>query len=105
MFDTSGKMLRANFEAQTRQSFANLAEILGRENAQLSDIVTMMVHIADTRYVDRFIELRHEFFTVDSLPASTLITTTGFAKPEMLIEITPIAVIGESRAIIHHDLP
>ena len=31
------------------------------------------------------------------IPAAALITVAGFAKPEMMVEIQAIAVIGENR--------
>jgi enamine deaminase RidA (YjgF/YER057c/UK114 family) len=53
----------------------------------------MTVYIGDARHGDRFVELRKEFFPDGRFPASTLITVSGFAKPEMMVEITPVAVI------------
>jgi enamine deaminase RidA (YjgF/YER057c/UK114 family) len=52
----------------------------------------MTVYIGDTRHGDRFVEIRKEYFPTD-FPASTLVTVTGFAKPEMMVEITPVAVV------------
>jgi 2-iminobutanoate/2-iminopropanoate deaminase len=63
-----------------------------RLGATLADIVSMTVYIGDTRHGDRFVELRREYYT-DDFPASTLVTVTGFAKPEMMVEITPVAVV------------
>ena len=56
-------------------------------------MVTMTVFITDTRYGDRFTELRKEIFG-DNFPASALITVAGLARPEMLVEVQGIAVIG-----------
>jgi 2-iminobutanoate/2-iminopropanoate deaminase len=93
LFDDSGNMLKADFEAQTRQAFANIAATLARAGARLSDIVSMTVYIGDTRHGDRFTEIRKDYFP-DGFPASTLVTVTGFARPEMMVEITPVAVVG-----------
>jgi 2-iminobutanoate/2-iminopropanoate deaminase len=92
LFDADGRMLKADFDAQTRQAFANIAETLARSGAALSDIVSMTVYIGDTRHGDRFVEIRKEFFP-ERFPASTLVTVTGFARPEMMVEITPVAVV------------
>jgi enamine deaminase RidA (YjgF/YER057c/UK114 family) len=86
-------MLKADFEAQTRQAFANIAATLARAGASLADIVSMTVYIGDTRHGDRFVQIRKEYFP-DGYPASTLVTVTGFARPEMMVEITPVAVVG-----------
>lgn len=92
LFDKDHRMLKGDFDAQARQAFTNIEETLKRVGASLSDIVSMTVYIADTRHGDRFVEIRKEFFP-DDFPASTLVTVTGFARPEMLVEITPVAVI------------
>jgi enamine deaminase RidA (YjgF/YER057c/UK114 family) len=86
-------MLKGDFDAQVRQAFANIEETLTRVGASLSDIVSMTVYIADTRHGDRFVEIRKEYYPRD-FPASTLVTVTGFARPEMLVEVTPVAVLG-----------
>ena len=54
----------------------------------------MTVYIKDGRNQQRFVELRKGYFP-ENAPASTLITITGFAIPEMQIEIDAIAVIGD----------
>ena len=92
LFDADHRMLKGDFDAQVHQAFANIAETLQRVGASLKDIVSMTVYIADTRHGDRFVELRKEYFPTD-FPASTLVTVTGFARPEMLVEITPVAVV------------
>lgn len=88
--------LDGDFEGQTRQAFKNLAETLARAGGKLTDIVTMTVFIADSRYGDRFIEIRKELFPSGQYPASALITAAGFARPSMLVEIQCVAVVPES---------
>ncbi len=90
--DQDGNSLAGDFEAQTRQSFANLAATLAQSGAALRDLVTMTVFIIDARHGTRFTEIRAEFFD-DGYPASALITVAGFAQPEMMVEIQGIAVI------------
>lgn len=92
--DNEGRSLAGDFEAQVRQSFRNIARTLEQAGGKLEDIVTMTVFVIDARYGDRFIELRKQYFP-NGFPASALITVAGFAKPEMMVEIQPIAVIGD----------
>ena len=94
LYDETGRMLAGDFEAQVHQAFANIAATLKSVGASLADIVTMTVYVGDTRHGDRFVEIRGEYFPTD-YPASTLVTVTGFAKPEMMVEITPIAVVDD----------
>jgi len=92
--DDDGRSLAGDFEAQVHQSFKNITRSLERAGATLQQVVTMTVYIIDARHGDRFVELRKQYFP-DNFPASTLITVAGFAKPEMMVEITPIAVVGD----------
>jgi 2-iminobutanoate/2-iminopropanoate deaminase len=92
--DKDGKSLAGNFEAQTHESFRLLSETLKSVGGSLSDIVTMTVYIVDARHGDRFVEIRKSYFP-DGFPASALITCAGFAKPEMMVEIMPVAVIAD----------
>jgi 2-iminobutanoate/2-iminopropanoate deaminase len=91
--DDDGKSLAGNFEAQTRQTFRNIEATLKEADASLRDIVTMTVFLSDSRNTTRMTEIRTEIFGSD-FPASAAITVTGFADPNMLIEIQGIAVIA-----------
>ncbi|HTY69328.1 MAG TPA: RidA family protein [Alphaproteobacteria bacterium] len=93
--DDKGMSLAGDFDAQVDQSFKNLARTLAEAGGNLTDIVTMTVFIIDARHGDRFVELRKQYFP-NGFPASALITCAGFAKPEMMVEIQPVAVVGES---------
>ncbi len=88
-----GESLAGDFEAQTRQSFANMQACLEECGAALSDIVQMTVFVIDARYGDRFVELRKEYFPDGAYPASALITVAGFAQPDMMVEIQAVAVV------------
>jgi 2-iminobutanoate/2-iminopropanoate deaminase len=90
--DQAGNSLAGDFDAQTRQTFKNLEATLEEAGASLKDIVTMTVFLADSRYTTRMTEIRNEIFR-DNFPASAAITVTGFADPNMLIEIQGIAVV------------
>jgi enamine deaminase RidA (YjgF/YER057c/UK114 family) len=89
--DDAGKSLAGDFDAQVRQTFRNIEKTLAEAGAKLSDLVTMTVFIGDARYTTRITELRREIFG-DNFAASAAITVTGFAMPEMLIEIQGVAV-------------
>ena len=93
--DDAGASLAGDFDAQVRQSFKNIERSLAAAGGRLTDIVAMTVYIVDVRHGDRFIELRKQHFPDGNYPASALITVTGFARPEMLVEIMPIAVVGD----------
>ncbi len=92
--DEEGNALTGDFEAQVHATFRAIEKTLERVNGRLQDIVTMTVFILDVRHGDRFVELRKQYFS-DGYPGSALITVAGFARPEMMIEIQAIAVVGD----------
>ncbi|HXE28727.1 MAG TPA: RidA family protein [Stellaceae bacterium] len=91
--DSNGKALHGDFDGQVREIFAKIGKTLEEAGGKLADIVTMTVFITDARYGDRFTQLRREIFG-DNFPASALITCAGLARPELLVEVQGIAVIG-----------
>jgi enamine deaminase RidA (YjgF/YER057c/UK114 family) len=91
--DASGNSLAGDFDGQVREVFARLSQTLEEAGGSLADMVTMTVFITDARYGDRFTKLRKEIFG-DNFAASALITVAGLARPEMLVEVQGIAVIG-----------
>jgi len=92
--DDDGRSLAGDFEAQVHQSFKNISRSLERAGATLQHVVSMTVYIIDARHGDHFVEMRKQYFP-ENFPASTLITVAGFAKPEMMVEITPVAVVDD----------
>ena len=91
--DATGKSLAGDFDSQVHEVFARLRQTLEEAGGTLADMVTMTVFITDARNGDRFTQLRKEIFG-DNFPASALITVAGLARPEMLVEVEGIAVIG-----------
>ena len=91
--DASGRSLAGDFDGQVREVFARLGNTLAEAGGVLSDMVTMTVFITDARFGDRFTQLRKEIFG-DNFPASALITVAGLARPELLVEVQGVAVIG-----------
>ena len=92
--DDYGKTLAGDFDAQTHQAFKLLNATLSEAGGKLADLVTMTVYILDARYGDNFIKIRKKFFK--KFPASALLTVSGFAHPDMMVEIQGIAVINDS---------
>jgi 2-iminobutanoate/2-iminopropanoate deaminase len=91
--DAAGKSLAGDFDGQVREIFRRLGETLEEAGGRLADMVTMTAFITDARFGDRFTELRKEFFH-DNFPASALITIRALARPEMLVEVQGMAVVG-----------
>ncbi len=92
--DEEGNSLAGDFDAQVHASFQAIEKTLVRAGGKLEDIVTMTVFTLDVRHGNRFVEIRKEYFP-SGFPGSALITVAGFAKPEMMVEIQAIAVVGD----------
>ena len=90
-----GKPFTGNFAAQVRRTFEYMDETLKQAGGTLADIVTMTVFIIDARYGNEFVEVRKEFFPENEYPASMLITCSGFAMTNMMLEIQAIAVVDD----------
>ena len=94
--DNDGKDISNNFEAQVRQVFSQIDQILKRAGGSLANVVAMTVFIKESRYGDRFVEMRRDMFQNGNYPGSALITVTNFARPGIEIEIQSVGVIGDS---------
>ena len=92
--DADGKSLGGDFEGQVRASFERIRATLARAGGTLDDIVTMTVFVRDMQYGTHFTQLRKEYFT-RGYPGSALIGIDALARPEMMVEIKAIAVIGD----------
>jgi len=86
-----GRSLAGDFDAQFSQTFRNIEKTLSQCGCKLADIVTMTVFLIDARYTTRMTELRAQLFC-DNFPASAAITVSGFARPDIMLEIQCIAV-------------
>jgi len=93
--DNDGKDISNNFEAQTKQVVSQIDQVMRKAGGSLANIVTMTVFIKESRYGDRFVEMRKDFFQNGNYPGSALITVTNFARPGIEIEIQAVGVIGD----------
>ncbi len=92
--DENGKSLGGDFDGQVRSSFERIRVNLARAGGTLDDIVTMTVFIRDMQYGTHFTQIRRELFS-QGYPCSALIGIDSLARPEMMVEIQAIAVIGD----------
>ena len=100
--DNQGNDIANNFEAQVKQVFSQIDTVMKRAGGSLANIVQMTVFIKESRYGDRFVEMRKDMFQNGNYPGSALITVSNFARPGIEIEIQSIGVIGDRCA---HDAP
>jgi len=94
--DFEGKDIANNFEAQVKQVFGQVDQVLKDAGGSLANVVQMTVFIKESRYGDRFVEMRKDYFKNGNYPGSALITVTNFARPGIEIEIQATGVIGDN---------
>lgn len=80
-----------NFDAQARRSFDKIKNTLAKAGGGLDDIVSMSVFMTDLRYVPDYVRLAKELFK-KGLPATTFVEVSHLARPQLLVEIQPVAV-------------
>src|SRR6266852_7088617 len=93
--DNAGADIANNFEAQVKQVFSQIDAVLKRAGGSLANVVSMTVFIKESRYGDRFVEMRKDMFQNGHYPGSALITVTNFARPGIEIESQAGGVIGD----------
>ena len=94
--DNQGTNIANNFEAQVNQVFSQVDGVLKRAGGSLDNVVSMTVFIKESRYGDKFVEMRKNFFKDGNYPGSALISVTNFARPGIEIEVQAVGVIGDS---------
>ena len=79
--------------AQSRQAFANLAEILAEAGASMDDVVKITAFLTDIDRYAEYSQARSEAFT-GNMPASTAVTSPKLLRDGLLVEIEAVAEIG-----------
>jgi 2-iminobutanoate/2-iminopropanoate deaminase len=81
-----------DFEAQVRQTFANLQAVLEQAGGSLESIVKLTVYLTDMSTLREYGRVKAELMPGPP-PASTAIQVGALALPGMMIEIEAIAVL------------
>jgi 2-iminobutanoate/2-iminopropanoate deaminase len=77
--------------AQTERCLDNIGVLLEEAGATMDDVVSITVYVRDMGDFEVIHEVRRRYFA-PPLPSSTMVEVSALALPEMLIEITAIAV-------------
>lgn len=81
-----------NFDAQFKRVFDKIGNTLKQAGGTFDDIVSMSVFLTDLRYVPEFSKMAKEIFK-KGFPAVTYVEVSHLARPQLIIEIQPIAVL------------
>lgn len=89
-YDYATMTMPESAEAQARNIFATLAEVLEQAGFALTDIVRATYIVTDVAYKDDVFKVTGEVFA-DIRPAATMIVA-GLIRPEMKVEIEVTAL-------------
>ena len=93
-FDAEGNIVgEGDLYAQSKKTFENIAEALASAGADMADIVKINTFLTDLARYAEYGKARTEAFP-DGVPASTVVGTTALVRPELMVEVEAIAVIG-----------
>jgi enamine deaminase RidA (YjgF/YER057c/UK114 family) len=82
-----------DFEAQVRQTLANVGTVLEQAGGSFESVVKLTVYLTDIGRLRDYGRIRAELMPGPP-PASTAVQVSALAWPGMMIEIDAIAVIG-----------
>lgn len=91
--DVNGQTVgKGDFEAQARQVYENLKNIVEEAGGTLQNIVKKTTYLTDYNYIETFRSVRNEYFP-EPCPPNTLLIIESLALPEYMIEIEAVAVL------------
>jgi enamine deaminase RidA (YjgF/YER057c/UK114 family) len=93
-FDHNGNVVgTGSVYEQSKQVFSNIEEALESTGASMSDVIKITTFLTDISGYGEFGKARTEAFP-KGVPASAAYETSALIKPELLVEVEAIAVIG-----------
>jgi len=94
-FDSAGKIVgEGDFSAQAEQVFRNLQRALESVGGSMADLVKTTTFITDMKHLPALRAVRAGYLARGQPPANTLVAVSSLARPELLIEIEGVAILG-----------
>lgn len=84
---------KGDIRVQTRQVYENIGLALRAAGAKFSDVVQISTFVTDRNEFRKALDIRREYFGND-LPTATTVMVAGLAGPDLMIEISAIAVLS-----------
>lgn len=92
--DRKGAMVSDDVGEQARQALLNVKAVVEEAGGTMDNVVKITTFLKSREFVERYLQVRSEFFRPDALPASTAVVV-DFVNPEFLIEIEGIAILAD----------
>jgi enamine deaminase RidA (YjgF/YER057c/UK114 family) len=92
--DASGVVVHVtDFRSQAMRALENVEHVVRAAGGTKADIVKITAFLTDVRNFPEYNSARKAFFG-DRFPASTSVVVKELARPEYLLEVEAVAVIG-----------
>jgi 2-iminobutanoate/2-iminopropanoate deaminase len=85
----------ADFADEVRQAWRNVAAILEKAGASISDIVSVRQYLTREEDIKTYVEVRNEVITHE--PAGMLLVAKAMAWPEIRVEVEAVALVPSGR--------
>ena len=95
-YDYASMRMPEEIEAQTRNCFLTIGNVLAEAGFALADVVRAHYYIVDPADAERVLKICGEMFA-EIRPAATLLVVAGLLRPEMKVEIEVTARRENSR--------
>jgi reactive intermediate/imine deaminase len=94
-FDADGELVgEGDFDVQTHQVFKNLTAGLTAAGVSWAEVVKLTYYVVDISKAASMRAIRDEYVDTEHPPASTLVEVKGLFRPDVLIEVEAVAVVG-----------
>ena len=91
--DVAGNLVgQADIEAQVRQVYENLKNIVQEAGGTLQNIVKMTTFLTHYSYIETYRSVRNQYFP-EPCPPNTLLIIESLALPDYMIEVEAVAVL------------
>jgi 2-iminobutanoate/2-iminopropanoate deaminase len=87
-------LVAGTIREQTQQTFKNLETVLKAAGATMADVTKITCFLTHENDYKIYAEERAKAFAPDSQPASSTVIVKRLVRPEFVVEIEAIAVIG-----------
>jgi 2-iminobutanoate/2-iminopropanoate deaminase len=96
--DDEGKIVgRGDMEAQMRQAYANIQEMLEKYGATMDNVIDEVLFVTDMNTAfAAAVKCRREVFSGQPVVASTIVQIQRLAFPDLMIEIKCVAKLESS---------
>jgi enamine deaminase RidA (YjgF/YER057c/UK114 family) len=85
----------ADFAEEARQAWRNVAAILEKAGASISDIVSLRMYLTREEDIKTYVEVQKEMITHER--AATLFVAKAMVWPEIHVEIEAVALVPSGR--------